>query len=185
MLNRAYFEDTIPFIPKIIDALCGQEAESEPAPLRPSILPKHYLVEFIAGTFGPASTGRGLQDHLESQERLRRVVSRTNLGVMAAQDLEDSSQRKLEEVQVTRAIKFKHVIDQIVDYLDSAAGRPQDRPHIIRELFSLDDSELAQHIAVEMSQTRFLERLESESRCIPEGPFAAWRCAVATAQVHW
>ena len=35
------------------------EDQGDPAPSRPSILPKNYLLEFVAGTFGPASSGRG------------------------------------------------------------------------------------------------------------------------------
>ena len=79
------------------------EPASQP-PSRPSLLPKNYLVEFIAGTFGPASSGQGLTDHLESEQNVRRVANRTNLGVMAAQTLEETSKRKLEEVHVTRAV---------------------------------------------------------------------------------
>jgi hypothetical protein len=154
----------------------GQKGRTESVrphgPLRPSILPKNYLVEFIAGTFGPASTGRGLTDHLESEQKVRRVANRTNLGVMAAQDLEENSRRKLEEVHVTRAVKFKHAIEQIVDYLGSAARRDQDRPHVIREIFYLDDSAVAQQIAVRMAETRFLERLAAEGAAIPEAPLA-------------
>ncbi len=143
-----------------------------PAPLRPSILPKNYLVEFIAGTFGPASSGRGLTDHLESEQRVRRVVTRTNVGVMAAQDLEENSRRKLEEIQVTRSVKFKHAVDALVDHLESSCRRADDRPHVIREIFSLDDSPTAQQIARRMSESHFLERLLDESFGIPEGRLA-------------
>jgi hypothetical protein len=160
--------------------LGGSERVAEAEPLRPSILPKNYLVEFIAGTFGPASSGRGLTDHLESEQNVRRVVTRTNLGVMAAQDLEESSRRKLEEVQVTRAIKFKHAIALLVDHLESSARRAQDRPHVVREIFSLDDSTLAQQIAERISRSGFLERLGSEGRAIPEGRLA-WLRQAATA----
>jgi hypothetical protein len=153
----------------------GRESTRDAKPLRPSILPKNYLVEFIAGTFGPASSGRGLADHLESEQNVRRVVNRTNLGVMAAQDLEESSRRKLEEVHVTRAVKFKHAIEQIVDYLASSARRDPDRPHVIREIFYLDDSAFAQRIAVRMAETRFLERLAAEGAAIPEAPLARLR----------
>ncbi|MCP5067037.1 MAG: hypothetical protein GY946_10770 [bacterium] len=146
-------------------------------PLRPSILPKNYLAEFIAGTFGPASTGRGLTDHLESEQNVRRVANRVNLGVMAAQDLEENSRRKLEEIHVTRAVKFKHAIQQVVDYLASSARRDQDRPHIIREIFYLDDSALAQHIAVRMAETRFIERLAAEAEAISEAPLARLQAA--------
>jgi len=158
----------------------GQEERKntgEAAPLRPSILPKNYLVEFIAGTFGPASSGRGLTDHLESEQNVRRVVNRTNLGVMAAQNLEESSKRKLEEVHVTRAVKFKHTIGQVVDYLTDSARRDQDRPHVIREIFYLDDSAVAQRIAVRMAETRFLERLAVEGAAIPEAPLARLQAA--------
>jgi hypothetical protein len=155
----------------------GREKTRDAEPLRPSILPKNYLVEFIAGTFGPASSGRGLTDHLESEQKVRRVVNRTNLGVMAAQDLEESSRRKLEEVHVTRAVKFKHAIEQIVDYLARSARRDQDRPHVIREIFYLDDSAVAQRIAVRMAETRFLERLAVGSAAIPEAPLARLRAA--------
>ncbi|MDH3735189.1 MAG: hypothetical protein OEU54_16790 [Gemmatimonadota bacterium] len=148
------------------------EVAPEPAPLRPSILPKNYLVEFIAGTFGPASSGRGLTDHLESEQNVRRVVNRTNLGVMAAQNLEENSRRKLEEVHVTRAVKFKHTIAQVVEYLTDSARRDQDRPHVIREIFYLDDSAVAQRIAVRMAETHFIERLAEASGAIPEAPLA-------------
>ncbi|MDJ0851737.1 MAG: hypothetical protein QNK04_25450, partial [Myxococcota bacterium] len=154
-----------------------REGPADDEPLRPSILPKNYLVEFIAGTFGPASSGRGLTDHLESEERVRKIVSRTNVGVMAAQDLEESARRKLEEVHVTRAVKFKHAIGRIVDYLASSARREKDRPHVIREIFSLDDSRVAQQIAVGMARSHFLERLAKESAAIPEGRFAGLRRA--------
>ncbi len=150
----------------------GPKGTRGPEALRPSILPKNYLVEFIAGTFGPATSGRGLTEHLESEQKVRRVANRTNLGVMAAQDLEANSRRKLEEVHVTRAVKFKHAIKQIVDYLASAAPRDPDRPHLIREIFYLDDSELAQGIALQMAETRFLERLSEASVDIPEAPLA-------------
>jgi len=153
------------------------ESDSVEEPLRPSILPKNFLVEFIAGTFGPASSGRGLTDHLESEQNVRKVVNRTNIGVMAAQDLEENSRRKLEEIQVTRAIKFKHAIDSIIDHLVSSVRREQDRPHVIREIFSLDDSPVAQQIADRMSKTRFLERLARESEAIPEGRRARLRQA--------
>ncbi len=155
----------------------SEEVVEDAPPIRPSILPKNYLVEFIAGTFGPASSGRGLTDHLESEQRVSRVVSRTNLGVMAAQDLEESSRRKLEEVQFTRAIKFKHAIESIVDHIDSSVNRDADRPHVIRELFALDDSEVAQQIATRMAESRFLERLMDESYEIADGPLAGWRQA--------
>jgi len=151
-------------------------------PLRPSILPKNYLVEFIAGTFGPASTGRGLIDHLEGEHNVRRVVTRTNVGVMAAQDLEESSRRKLEEVNVTRAIKFKHAIELILDHIDASARRPQDRPHVIREVFYLDDSPVAQQIAVRMAEGRFLERLAAEAAKIPDGQLARLRAASTAAR---
>jgi hypothetical protein len=155
----------------------GGPSESNAAPLRPSILPKNYLVEFVAGTFGPASSGQGLTDHLESEQHLRRVVTRTNLGVMAAQDLEANSKRKLEEIQITRAIKFKHAIELLVDHLESSVRRDQDRPHVIREIFSLDDSPVAEQIAAKMSKTLFLERLASASKKIPEGRRARRRQA--------
>lgn len=162
-----------------LDWLLGHPgaSDSDHTPLRPSILPKNYLVEFIAGTFGPASSGQGLMDHLESEQNLRKVVTRTNLGIMAAQDLETNSRRKLEEIQVTRAIKFKHAIERLVDHLESSTSREQDRPHVIREIFSLDDSTVAQQIAAKMSKTRFLERLASESKKIPEGRLASLRQA--------
>ncbi len=160
-----------------VGRLRRREGVADEQPLRPSILPKNYLVEFIAGTFGPASSGRGLTDHLESEHRVRRIVSRTNVGVMAAQDLEESSRRKLEEVQVTRAVKFKHEIERIVDRLASSARREPARPHVIREIFYLDDSTVAQQIAVRMAETHFLERLARESAAIPEGRFAGLRRA--------
>ena len=153
----------------------GPAGQGEPragATLRPSILPKNYLVEFIAGTFGPASSGRGLTDHLETEENVRRVANRTNLSVMTAQDLEESSRRKLEDVHVTRAVKCKHTIERVVDYLTSSARREQDRPHVIREIFYLEDSAVAQHIAVRMAETRFLERLADATAKIPEAPLA-------------
>mgnify|MGYP001813135828 CR=1 FL=1 len=146
--------------------------EGERTPSRPSILPKNYLVEFIAGTFGPASTGQGLTDHFEGEQKVRRVANRTNVGVMTAQDLEENSRRKLEEVHVTRAVKFKHAIAQIIDHLSSSAVREQDRPHVIREIFYLDDSPLAQQIALRMAETRFLGRLAAEGAAIPEAPLA-------------
>ncbi|MBW2448616.1 MAG: hypothetical protein JRG83_22245, partial [Deltaproteobacteria bacterium] len=163
----------------------GRIGRAEPAaatpPVRPSILPKNYLVEFIAGTFGPASSGRGLTDHLESEQKIRRVATRTNLGVMAAQDLEESSRRKLEEVHVTRAVKFKHEIGRVIDYLRSGARRDPDRPHLIREIFCLDDSAVAQQIALRMAQSHFLERLAEESAAIPEGPLAGlWNASTAS-----
>lgn len=152
-----------------VGLLGRRESTSSGEPLRPSILPKNYLAEFIAGTFGPASSGRGLTDHLESEQSVRKVVTRTNVRVMAAQDLEESSRRKLGEVQVTRAVKFKHVIEPLVDHLASSARREQDRSHVIRELFCLDDSALAQQIALRMAETRFLERLAREGAAIAEG----------------
>lgn len=152
-------------------------SEGGDEPLRPSILPKNYLVEFIAGTFGPASSGRGLTDHLESEQNVRKVVNRTNLGVMTAQDLEENSRRKLEEVHITRAVKFKHAIERIVDHLASSARRDRDRPHLIREVFYLDDSVVAQQIALRMAETRFLERLARASKAISEGPLADLRKA--------
>ena len=154
-----------------------REGASRDEPLRPSILPKNYLVEFIAGTFGPASSGRGLTDHLENEQNVRRVVTRTNLGVMAAQDLEESARRKLEEVHVTRAVKFKHAIELISDHLASSARRVQDRPHVIREIFYLEDSVVGQQIAVRMAESRFLERLARESAAISDGRLAALRRA--------
>jgi len=155
----------------------GRERAAPARPRRPSVLPENYLVEFIAGTFGPASSGRGLTGHLESEQRVRRVVSRTNLGVVAAQDLEESSRRKLEEVQVTRAVKCKHELERILDHLESSPRRERDRPHVIRELFGLDDSPVAQRIAVRMAETRFLERLAEETAGIREGPLAELRRA--------
>ncbi|MCP3985066.1 MAG: hypothetical protein GY723_11800 [bacterium] len=157
-----------------------RESVRPDGPSRPSILPKNYLVEFIAGTFGPASTGKGLTDHFESEQKVRRVANRTNLGVMAAQDLEKNSRRKLEEVQITRAVKFKHAIAQIVDHLASSARRDRDRPHVIREIFYLDDSAIAQQIAVRMAETRFIERLAAEGAAIPEAPLA-WLQGSSTA----
>ena len=162
----------------------GRETSGDAEPLRPSILPKNYLVEFIAGTFGPASSGRGLTDHLESEQNVRRVANRTNLGVMAAQDLEKNSRRKLEEVHVTRAVKFKHAIEQILDYLSSATQRDPDRPHLIREIFYLDDSALAQRIAVRMAETRFLERLAEESAAIPEAALARLQAEIIHGQLR-
>jgi hypothetical protein len=147
------------------------------APLRPSILPKNYLVEFIAGTFGPASSGRGLTEHLEGEQNVRKVVTRSNLRVMAAQDLEETSRRKLEEVGVTRAVKFKHAIAQIAEHVASSARRAQDEPHVIREVFYLDDSPLAQAIASRMAESRFLERLQRASEAIPEDRLAGLRAA--------
>ncbi len=158
----------------------GRQGVRAEEPPRPSILPKNYLVEFIAGTFGPASTGQGLTDHLESEQKVRRVANRTNLGVMTAQDLEENSRRKLEEVHVTRAVKFKHAIEQLVDHLASSARRDQDRPHVIREIFYFDDSATAQQVAVRMAETRFLERLAEEGAAIPEAPLA-WLQASSTA----
>ncbi len=155
-----------------------QGRESDAGRLRPSILPKNYLAEFIAGTFGPASSGRGLTEHLESEQNLRRVVTRTNLGVMTAQDLEENSRSKLEDLQLTRAVKFKHAIGMIVDHLASSARRERDRPHVIRELFYLDDSAVSQQIAVRTAETRFLERLADEGAAIPEGGLASlWRAS--------
>ena len=151
------------------DAAAGASTRE---PMRPSILPKNYLVEFIAGTFGPASSGRGLTDHLESAQSVRRVANRTNLGVMAAQDLEENSRRKLEEVNLTRAVKFKHAIAQLAEYVTLSARRERDRPHVIREAFSLDDSPTAQHIASKMAESRFLERLAEAGSEIPEGRHA-------------
>ncbi len=151
-------------------------------PSRPSILPKNYLVEFIAGTFGPASSGQGLTDHFESEQKVRRVANRTNLGVMLGQDLEENSRRKLEEIQVTRAVKFKHVIAQIVDHLASSARRDRDRPHVIREIFYLDDSVVAQQIAVRMAETRFIERLAVEGAAMPEAPFARLQGSLTTSR---
>ena len=154
------------------DARPGRGRAPEPAapprPLRPSILPKNYLVEFIAGTFGPAASGRALTEHLESEENVRKVVTRPNPGVMAAQDLEVSSARKLREVQETRAIKFKHAIEQVADHLSSSTRRPAERPHVIREIFYLDDSALAQHIAARIAETRFIERLAQAADEISE-----------------
>jgi hypothetical protein len=158
-----------------------RERASAGVPLRPSILPKNYLVEFIAGTFGPASSGRGLTEHLQSEQNVRKVVTRTNLRVMTAQDLEETSRRKLEEVGVTRAVKFKHAIEHIVDHVSSSARRPQDKPHVIREVFYLDDSPFAQRIAVRMAESGFLERLRDESETIPEDRLARLR-ATATAK---
>ena len=152
----------------------GEQAV-EPEPLRPSILPKNYLVEFIAGTFGPASSGRGLTSHLESEENVRKVVTRTNFRVMAAQDLEGSSKRKIEEVHHTRAIKFKHTMEFIADNVLNSVKRSQDRPHVIREVFYLDDSPLAQQIADRVAETHFLERLAEESARISDCRFAGRR----------
>ena len=160
-----------------LDLRGQRERAGEPEHLRPSILPKNYLVEFIAGTFGPASSGRGLTTHLESEENVRRVVARTNLSVMAAQDLEETSKKKLEEVNATRAVKFKHVMEFIADHVLSSARRPEDRSHVIRELFYLDDSQLAQQIAMRMAATNFLERLAEEGADIPDGRFANLRRA--------
>lgn len=152
-----------------------RETMAERTRTRPSILPKNFLVEFIAGTFGPASSGKGLTDHLVGEERLRRVVTRTNIGVMTAQDLEENSRRKLEEIQVTRAVKFKHTIEQIVDTIDQAATRDSDRHHVIRELFALDESNVGEQLAKQMAESRFLERLFDESYEIVDGPFSALR----------
>jgi len=157
-----------------------REALPDDEPLRPSILPKNYLAEFIAGTFGPASSGRGLTSHLQSEQNVRRVVTRTNLGVMAAQDLEENSRRKLEDVHVTRAVKFKHAALLILDHVESSARRDQDRPHVIREALFLDDSAVAQQIASRMAETRFLERLAKEGAAIPEGRLARL-CRASTA----
>ncbi len=154
-----------------------RESPADAEPLRPSILPKNYLVEFIAGTFGPASSGRGLSEHLESAENVRRVVTRTNLGVMAAQDLEENSRRKLEEVHLTRAVKFKHTIERIVDHIASSAGRDEQRPHVIREALFLDDSAVAQELAVRLAETRFFERLWKESAAIRDGALAGLQAA--------
>ena len=143
--------------------------------LRPSILPKNFLVEFIAGTFGPASSGKGLTEHFESEENVRKVVTRTNIGVMTAQDLEWSARRKLAEVNETRAIKFKHAIEFIEEHLESSTSREADRPHVIRELLYLDDSPLAHHIAKRMAETRFIERLAEESIRIPDRPVGRLR----------
>lgn len=143
-----------------------RERSADAKPLRPSILPKNYLVEFIAGTFGPASSGRGLTDHLEDEENVRKVVTRFNPRVMAAQDLEETSARKLQEVHLTRAVEFRHAIEQIMDHVSSSARGAAERPHVIREVFSFDDSSLAQQIAVRMAESRFLARLEKESRRI-------------------
>ncbi len=155
------------------------------APRRPSILPKNYLVEFVAGTFGPSSSGRGLMGHLESEEQLRRVVTRTNLGIMAAQDLEENSRRKLEDVQVTRAVKFKHTITRVVDHLESSARRTKDRPHVVREIFSLDESTLAQQIAKAIAEARFLERLAEASEAIPETRVASLTSAKTAEHFEW
>ena len=149
-----------------------REGPRDAEPSRPSILPKNYLVEFIAGTFGPASSGRGLTGHLESEEKVRRIDNRINLGVMAARDLEESARRKLEEIHVTRAVEFKHSIAAISDHLESSVRRDRDRPHVIREIFCLDDSAVAQHIALRMAESRFLERLATEGATIPETTFA-------------
>jgi hypothetical protein len=154
-----------------------REPAGEPQRLRPSILPKNYLVEFIAGTLGPASSGKGLTSHLESEENVRKVVARTNLRVIAAQDLEATSKQKLEEVNATRAIKFKHVMEFIADHVLSSTGRPQDVPHVIREVFYLDDSPLSQQIAMRVAETRFLERLADESTDISDGRFSGLRRA--------
>ena len=148
---------------------------------RPSILPKNYLLEFVAGTFGPASSGRGLMDHLENEENVRRIVTRTNVGIMAAQDLEENSRRKLEDVQLTRAVKFKHTIERVVDHLESSVKRIEDRPHVIRELFSLDESPLAEAIATRISETHFLERLSDEAEDVPEMRLAVLRAAQTVA----
>lgn len=154
-----------------------EEDQGEPAPSRPSILPKNYLLEFVAGTFGPASSGRGLMDHLENEENVRRIVTRTNVGIMVAQDLEENSRRKLEDVQVTRAVKCKHTIQKVVDHLESSVNRVEDRPHVIREIFCLDDSELGQRLATEISESHFLERLADEASELPEMRFAVLRSA--------
>ncbi len=159
--------------------LAGADVEVPADPLRPSILPKNYLVEFIAGTFGPASSGRGLTRHLESQENVRRVVTRTNLGVMAAQDLEENSRRKLAEVHATRALKFKHTMELIADHVLSSTARPSDVPNVLRELFYLDDSPLAHQIAVRMAETRFVERLVKKAARLPDRNFAGWGATAA------
>ena len=148
---------------------------------RPSILPKNYLLEFVAGTFGPASSGRGLMDHLENEENVRRIVTRTNVGIMAAQDLEENSRRKLEDVQLTRAVKFKHTIERVVDHLESSINRIEDRPYVIREIFSLDESPLAEAIATRISETHFLERLADEAEDVPEMRLAVLRAAQTVA----
>jgi hypothetical protein len=140
-------------------------------------LPKNYLVEFIAGTFGPASSGRGLTAHLESEHNVRKVVTRTNLGVITAQDLEETSRRKLQEVGATRAVKFKHAIAFVDDHLRRSASRPQDEPEVLRDLFYLDDSSIAQQIATRMAETRFVERLMRASEAIPEGRTASLKSA--------
>ncbi len=145
-----------------------QEAEIKTEPLRPSILPKNYLVEFIAGTFGPASSGKGLTRHFESAEHVRRVVTRTNLGVMTAQDLEDSSRRKLDEINATRAAKFRHTMEFIADYVLASTRHRSDMPGVIREMFYFDDSPLAQQIAVRMAETHFIERLAKEGAGMPD-----------------
>ena len=155
----------------------AEEERGEPPPSRPSILPKNFLLEFVAGTFGPASSGRGLMDHLENEENVRRIVTRTNLGIMAAQDLEENSRRKLEDVQVTRAVKCKHTIQKVVDHLEVSVNRVEDRPHVIREIFNLDDSNLGVRIATEISESHFLERLADEAAEIPEMRFAVLRSA--------
>ncbi|MEM9173758.1 MAG: hypothetical protein AAGC67_00860 [Myxococcota bacterium] len=165
-------------LPEGCRAETADEADDRSAaPSRPSILPKNYLLEFVAGTFGPASSGRGLMDHLESEENVRRIVTRTNLGIMAAQDLEENSRRKLEDVQVTRAVKCKHTIQRVVDHLERSVNRVEDRPHVIRELFSLDDSNLGQRIASALSESHFLERLADEVALIPEMRLAVLRAA--------
>ena len=170
---------------RVDEYLFAGAGEASDAPHRPSILPKNYLVEFVAGTFGPASSGRGLMGHLQSEERVRRIVTRTNLGIMAAQDLEESSRRKLEDVQVTRAVKFKHMIARVVDHLERSVRREQDRPHVIREIFSLDDSTLAQQIAKAMAEARFLERLSEASEAIPEARLAPLTAARTARHFDW
>lgn len=162
----------------------SEASEEEPGsvPSRPSILPKNYLLEFVAGTFGPASSGRGLMNHLENEENVRRIVTRTNLGIMAAQDLEENSRRKLEDVQVTRAVKCKHTIQRVVDHLERSVSRIEDRPHVVREIFSLDESPLADRIATEISESHFLERLADEAAAIPEMRFAVLRSAEIQAE---
>ena len=148
-------------------ARSGEADEGGVRRLRPSILPKNYLCEFIAGTFGPASSGKGLTRHLEGEENVRRVVTRTNLGVTTAQNLEANSKQKLEEINATRAVKFRHVMEFIVDDVLRSCRRPQDRPHLIREILYLDDSPLAQQIAGQMAETNFLERSGRKAPTFP------------------
>lgn len=160
----------------------ASEGDAEDAPSRPSILPKNYLLEFVAGTFGPASSGRGLMNHLENEEHVRRIVTRTNIGIMAAQDLEENSRRKLEDVQVTRAVKCKHTIRRVVDHLERSVRRREDRPHVVREIFSLDESPFADRIATQIAESHFLERLADEAARIPEMRFAVLRAAEVQAE---